>query len=91
MNIAIKESSMGKLSPFIEGALSMVVLMPSITYASPRFIDLPKQNTTRVEAVTPSQPWVEVGMNMRQVAKKRMQNLDNWQRGELEVLLYESE
>lgn len=80
---------MSKLSPFVEGALSMLVMMPPVTYASPKFIDVPKPNITKVDAVTPSEPWVRVGSSMREIAKKQIQSLDDAQKQELEALLNE--
>lgn len=78
---------MSKLSPFLEGIMSVLVLMPSLTHASPKYIEEEKLEIKKVTALSSHEPWIEVGINMRSVAKSNLEGLNESQKQKLEPLL----
>ena len=78
---------MSKLSPFLEGVMSVLVLMPSLTHASPKYIEEEKLEIKKVTALSTHEPWIEVGLNMRSVADSNIEGLNENQKHRLESLL----
>ena len=78
---------MSKLSPFLEGIMSALVLMPSLTHASPKYIEEEKLEIKEVTALSSHEPWIEVGLNMRDVANSNIEGLSEYQKYKLEPLL----
>lgn len=78
---------MSKLSPFLEGVMSVLVMMPSLTHASPKYIEEEKLEIKKINDLSSYEPWVEIGMNMRSVANSEVNNLEPKQKQKLEPLL----
>lgn len=78
---------MSKLSPFLEGVMSVLVLMPSLTHASPKYIEEEKLEIKKITALSTHEPWIEVGLNMRSVASANIEGLNENQKHKLEPLL----
>lgn len=78
---------MSKLSPFLEGVMSVLVMMPSLTHASPKYIEEEKIEVKKITALSSHGPWIEIGMNMRSVANSSIISLEPKQKQKLEPLL----
>lgn len=78
---------MSKLSPFLEGIMSVLVLMPSLTHASPKYIEEEKLEIKKITALSSHEPWIEVGINMRSVANSSIESLSEEKKYKLEPLL----
>lgn len=78
---------MSKLSPFLEGVMSVLVLMPSLTHASPKYIAEEKLEIKKVTELSSHEPWIEVGLHMRSVAGSNIKGLNESQQHQLEPLL----
>lgn len=82
-----KDTIMTKLSPFLEGVMSVLVMMPSLTHASPKYIEEEELKIKKISALSSHEPWIEVGMSMRHVASSNLENLNEKQKQKLEPLL----
>ena len=75
MSIAIKESSMSKLSPFIEGFMSAMVMLPTTSHAKTRYIEPINAGLSKVADVESYDPFIEIGLTMRQVGEQELDKL----------------
>ncbi len=78
---------MSKLSPFLEGVMSLLFLTPSINTAQAKYIQPTKFKEVAIKPKSTESAWIEVGMLMRQTAIADINGLPNEQRQTLEKLL----
>lgn len=62
---------MNKLSPFLEGMLSVFVLLPTSVSAKSHYIEPTDSNLQAIDTISTHQPFVEVGLIMEQVAGEK--------------------
>lgn len=62
---------MSKLSPFLEGMLSVFLLVPGVSTAKPNYVTPAEITKKPIEQLTAHQPFVEVGLLMQHAAQKQ--------------------
>lgn len=60
-----------KLSPFLEGALSAMMLFPLSAHAKPKYIEPAESNVKAIDMLSTHQPFIEVALIMEQVANEK--------------------